>query len=258
MQPYLSAINRVHRDLGLEPPALGHLLGAWRSGLAHAQADDGRDAERVYLPAPAVLRVAQWALALDTGRASPVELQLFRAATAAVFTFCFFARGATGAKLLASHVRRSDGGIHISLHHEKGKRKKKRARMLTLPAGAIPVLERLLAKWEHFRGPLDGKRSYYLLPGESRVGAFPESQIDTWLRQVLAHLGLSPPDGELWSGHSLRKGAASASAAIGVALDRICWCGGWSIRGKAVHDYIDPTCPHSAAAVMFFGWLRPR
>ena len=142
--------------------------------------------------------------------------------------------------------------------HEKGKRKRKRARTITLAPGAVPVLERLLDKWERFRGPLDDDQSYYLLPGEPRARAFRPSQIDAWLRQILAHLGLQPPAGELWSGHSLRKGAASASAAIGVALDRICWYGGWSIAGKSVHDYVDPTCPHSAAAVMFFGWLRPR
>ena len=39
-------------------------------------------------------------------------------------------------------------------------------------------------------------------------------------------------------------------------LDRICWCGGWSILSRAVHDYIDPTCPTSLAARRFFGWLR--
>ena len=74
---------------------------------------------------------------------------------------------------------------------------------------------------------------------------------------VLAHFDLQPPAQEKWSGHSLRKGAASGAAAIGVSLDRICFCGGWKIRGATVHDYIDPTCPATPAARRFFGWLRP-
>ena len=65
------------------------------------------------------------------------------------------------------------------------------------------------------------------------------------------------PAGEAWTGHSLRKGAASGAGAIDVALFRICFMGGWSIRSAAVHDYIDATCPDTPAARRFFGWLRP-
>ena len=85
---------------------------------------------------------------------------------------------------------------------------------------------------------------------------FPPSQIDAWCREILEHLGFSPPSGESWSGHSLRKGAASGAAAIDVALRKICFMGGWSILSRAVHDYIDPTCPASDACRRFFGWLR--
>ena len=79
--------------------------------------------------------------------------------------------------------------------------------------------------------------------------------MDAWLELILGHLGVQSPEGEAWSGHSLRKGAASGAAAIDVALFRICFMGGWSVRGSAVHDYIDPTCPDSAAARRYFGWL---
>ena len=116
-------------------------------------------------------------------------------------------------------------------------------------------MEALLAKWESFRGNVGSRASYYALPGERRR-TFAASALDGWLREILAHLGVQPPAGELWSGHSLRKGAASGSAAIDVALHRICYMGGWSIQSRAVHDYIDPTCPSSAACRRFFGWLR--
>ena len=121
----------------------------------------------------------------------------------------------------------------------------------------MPGLDALLQKWEDFRGDCDRRASYYALPGAeaTRRKAFRASTIDGWLREILAHLDIQPPPGELWSGHSLRKGAASGAAAIDVAVHRICWLGGWSIQSKAVFDYIDPTCPASAACSRFFGWL---
>ena len=54
------------------------------------------------------------------------------------------------------------------------------------------------------------------------------------------------------------EGAAGGAAAVDVALFRICFMGGWSIRSAAVHDYIDATCPASPAALRFFGWLTRR
>ena len=83
----------------------------------------------------------------------------------------------------------------------------------------------------------------------------PSSWIDECLRLILGHLEERAPDGESWSGHSLRKGAASGAGAIDVALFRICYMGGWSIRSAAVHDYIDAMCPDTPAARRFFGWL---
>ena len=256
LQPYLSSLNRVHRDLDFDEPAIGHLVQQFRRGLAHRQADQGRDAERVYLPPPVVERALVWALALDLSCVTARGRQHFRAPVATVLTFCLFARGATGSAMDSGHVRRSEVGVTITLDREKGKRTRTRARTFTIPPGAIPGLEELLAKWESFRGEVPSDVSYWRLPGE-RARRFPPSAIDGWLRAILDHLDARPPPGELWSGHSLRKGAASGAAAEGVSLERICYCGNWSVRSKSVHDYVDPTCPQTAACRRFFGWLRP-
>ena len=128
------------------------------------------------------------------------------------------------------------------------------SRVLTLDVGRIPGLEPLLRRWEAVRGPMPKDASYYALPGEFD---FPSTQVDTWFKAVLDHLGAKSPAGETWSGHSLRIGAASAADAIGVSLRRICWMGGWSSQSSAVKDYIDPTCPASDAGRRFFGWLLP-
>ena len=82
------------------------------------------------------------------------------------------------------------------------------------------------------RGSSDDAASYYALPGQR---GFPATQVDTWFKFVLDHFGFRPPRGEMWSGHSLRKGAASAADAIGVSIARICHVGGWTrhdIQGK--------------------------
>ena len=57
LQPYLSAINRIHSDMGFDAPAVGHLVESYKSGLAHVQTAQGRPSERVYLPPPVVEQV---------------------------------------------------------------------------------------------------------------------------------------------------------------------------------------------------------
>ena len=256
LQPYLSALNKVHADLRFEPPAVGTLLSAYRKGLARTQLSSGREAQRTYVPPPVVERALLWALSFDSSRASARQLETYRAAVAVVFTFVFFARGGTGTQLRSSHVRRGANGITVTLEHEKGRATHKRARALVIPPGAVPGLEQLLEDWERVRGHVQPFDSYYRLPSDG-AGMPSTTKVDAWVKVVLAHLDAHPPAGETWSGHSLRKGAASGAAARGVTLDRICWMGGWSIHGKAVHDYVDPTCPDSAACRRFFGWLRP-
>ena len=107
--------------------------------------------------------------------------------------------------------------------------------------------------WEDLRGASEAS-CYFGFASERRT-TFDSNMVDGWLQAILGHLGESAPAGEAWTGHSLRKGAASGAGAIDVQLFRICHMGGWSVRGGAVHDYIDATCPDTPAARRFFGWL---
>ena len=136
-------------------------------------------------------------------------------------------------------------------------------RALTIPADAVPRVTALLELWLEVRGDVRPGDSFYALPSDvqRRVrGApvrFAASCVDGWLQLALQCVGASPPTGEKWRSHSLRKGAASGAAAIGVVIDRMCHFGGWSIHSGVIHDYIDPACPASDAAYAFFGWLLP-
>ena len=233
----------------------------YRRGLAHRQADLGRAARRVYLPPAVAEQLLDWALAQrpDALHGDARLRRRFRASVAVLLTLCLFARGGTGAALCVGHVRPSAAGLTVTLDHEKGKRVEGTARTVTLPPGAVPGLEELLARWEELRdsgvcGQTDAARCYFALPGER--ARFAPSQVDAWLEECLTPLAVSPPAGELWSGHSLRKCAATGAAACGVPLHKICYVGGWSIKARTVFDYIDPTCPNSPACARFFGWLR--
>ena len=260
LKPYRAAINAVHKDFEYDEPAVGHALRAYVRGLGNLQARRGRRRlRRTYLPCAVVERVLHWALdpALRPATASRKVKSAFRAAVAVCFTFAFFARGATGSQLLAKDVRRSPAfGTVVTLRHEKGHAQDSETRTLTIPPGAIVPLERLLDKWEAFRGAVPSTASYYRLPSERRRSGFPADAIDAWVKEILDHLDISAPDGESWSGHSLRKGAATGAHSIEVSIPKICWMGGWSIQSGVVHDYIDPSCPSSAAAAVFYGWLR--
>ena len=254
LQPYLSAINTLHADLELAEPAVGRRIRRFRQGLGHLLAR-GRGAQRTYLPASAVERAHLYALKMtDAELATPAGRRLLQAIVAVVFTFCVFARGGSGAALRSCDVRPSAAGLHVTLAKEKTRHCESVSRVLTLNVDAIPRLGELLARWEAVRGDVADDASYYALAGQV---SFPATQIDDWLKMVLSHLGIAAPRGELWSGHSLRKGAASAADALGVSMARICHMGGWSSRSATVRDYIDPTCPSSAAGRRYFGWLLP-
>ena len=192
---------------------------------------------------------------MDTLERTPAARKLFRASVAVVLSCCLFVRGGTGSALCASHVRRGAAGLTFTLDHEKGKRVESTARTVTFSPGAIPGLDELLDRWERVRGDVPDGRCYFAFQHER--ARFPSTQIDTWVQLVLSHFDLQPPAGEKWTGHSLRKCAASGAAALDVALHRICYVGGWSIKSRAVFDYIDPTCPLTPACRRFFGWLKP-
>jgi hypothetical protein len=260
LQPYLSAINAVHRDLMLPPPALGEAVNRFRRGLANRQAGEDRAAERVYLPARVVGAALRWALTvpihgLPGGQQAARVALVFRAAVALVLNYIWFARSDTGASLRCQDIDTCDGIALVNVR-EKGKSQRAHSRVIRVPRGAVPAVERLLHRWESFRGRRGPADSYYALPGEE--GRCPRPQVlDAWMQLVLDHLGERAPLGQKWTSHSARKGAASSASALNVAMAKLCHMGGWSVRSDAIFDYIDPTCPADAWCWLFFGWLAP-
>jgi len=262
IQPYLSAINRMHVDaLGVAcGPAMGHLLTQIKHGWEHARGDEPPETKdiRVGIPADVAMRAVKAALELDMEKVLSLDASegvKLRSLLAIGLGFLVVARADTDTNMKFGDISWNDDNLLLMLRQEKGKNRNKSRRLLTFPAQRLGDIIQMLERWKLLKQKLNAGNSdsFWALPGDS--GGSASSKMTGWIVNGFSVLGEAPPMGFSWSSHSLRKGAASAMNAIGVPLDTICSIGGWSIKSAAVHDYIDPTVRPSEGARFFFGWI---
>lgn len=254
---HLSAINKAHTDLGFAEPASGSMVSALRRGwqLRATAAGEQRD-ERVGLPADVASR------ALDLFLRARCSAVLGRALLYTAFGFALMARSDTDIHLQRGDVELTPTHIYVRLRREKGRATTTVRRRLEIPRSAVPGLYDALVRWRATQAAayaaaartLEDSESFWRLPAD---GSWTSSSAtcDDWLQLACSALGAVPPEGQAWSSHSLRIGAASAANAIDVNLLKIKDWGGWKLASSAVMAYIRPTLA-SAAAVRFFGWMR--
>ena len=180
-----------------------------------------------------------------------------RAGAHTALQFQFAHRESSSATLEPEDVTWDKDHITLRERVRKGHQRDFHMRIVQQPvSGVHPLLILLLdhlQDWQHQRRD----RSYFFeLPGESKKNWRPALG-DQFLQLALKRTGINAPTGFKYTSHSVRKGAATAMHAIGVALSKICHFGGWAATSSAVHDYIDPAYPASPAARCFFGWLAP-
>jgi hypothetical protein len=113
--------------------------------------------------------------------------------------------------------------------------------------------------WERLpvRGDAEnrGQLSFWRLPCDNTWSAA-SALSNAWIGRACAIVGAVPPPGELWSSHSMRSGAASAAASIGVPIYQIMLLGGWKSDKSLLKCYIKQVFP-CTAAMAFFGHLLP-
>jgi hypothetical protein len=80
--------------------------------------------------------------------------------------------------------------------------------------------------------------------------------ITQWLLLLLVELDIRTPPGVKWTGHSLRRGGASAAHAIGVSIAVIMAWGLWMSLPSALL-YIEVSVRPSSETLFFFGHLLP-
>jgi len=274
LQPYLSAINRYHRDaLGIDPgPAVGpditNVVRGWKQECADGIGDVTPVDQRVALPASVAMRALQAAAAmprLDTYK----QCQEYRSLMYTGLGFALMARSDTDAHLLLDDVGITDTDAWFRLRAEKGTRTRRVRRILRIPKSAANgLLHGVISRWISgqrllHNNPLFGasfraQQNFWRLPGDASVWSSSSTICTQWLSHATDLLGCSAPPGFKWTSHSLRKGAATAANAIGASLHTICYHGGWSVKSGVVHDYIDPSIVADSAAAAFFAWLLPR
>jgi hypothetical protein len=175
------------------------------------------------------------------------------------------ARSDTDLHLLRNDVELTTTTMFIRLRKAKGKAVSPSQKRISIPIRGIPGLSELISIWQRVqqlsfddaRRTMPADVSFWRLASDTAAWTSSSAVLDGWLHSACAFLNVRAPDGEKWTSHSFRKGAASAAHAIGVSLTNICWHGGWTAKSSAVHTYITPV-PSDAAAYRFFGWLLPQ
>jgi len=277
---YMVPINYYFSALwGMARPSLGPYAGDYsrfKRGWRQGDADTGRVRfNRVPLPASvarAALEAAE-ALVVD----SQASLLDFRALYHVAFGFAEAARADTGASLALDDVTVDAAGV-IRVQHATAKGARTAAeRAVRLIDGATcgGRLARLTLRWLELQRALRrecpdgewrflpdvgdkenrGKESFWRTPVDT-VWRSSSALCSSWVARACQLLGVAPPPGDTWTSHSLRSGAASAAAALGVQLYQIQLLGGWKSPLSLQQHYVFGVTP-CAAGMFFFGHLLP-
>jgi hypothetical protein len=266
LQPYLSAINRVHRDLGLTPPADGHLVATAKRGFVrlHERAPVPRPGEvaapmqpvRAPLPAAAALRIVQHGLATS-------DLLVLTCCAVVVHAFLFAARASSvvGVPVSAYSFERL-GALSF---REDARKTGGPSRVMRVPCVSAdahsPHPLTLLHRFHRARLNDCAQRN---VP-TTRIPLFAHPDlpvgnasafVSAALERALQAIDFTVPPGVSFSSHSLRSGAATAAIAAGVPLPAVmAWCGWKSL--SSVQRYVDPTARGDGPSSIFFTFLRP-
>jgi len=134
LQPYLSAINAMHADLGMPKPALGHLIQRARAGMRRGQALVQTRDVRIPLPPEVMLR-----LLTDTARrASNASAEWLRGRYALLLAYLFMGRQDSCVSLLRLDHGITDEFLWLRLT-EKMKRGWAFRRVVRVPRRSAPA-----------------------------------------------------------------------------------------------------------------------
>ncbi|KAK3256116.1 hypothetical protein CYMTET_34727 [Cymbomonas tetramitiformis] len=122
MQPYLSAINNYHEDMGLPGPAKGRSVTRAVKALTLEQEDGD-------------------------------QLGWLQACTYVVLAFTSFGRSGTGTPLQQENVLMDEEGATLVLTREKGRSHKLKKRQLSIPSWGVERLRELLEFWTRTQHP---------------------------------------------------------------------------------------------------------
>ena len=262
LRGHCKAINRFLRDHGREPCALGPVVTDFLRAVQRHQVPLHAQDSRMYMPADVMLDVHDFAESLVERLQQCFAgdgVRLLRDCLASVLAFLAFHRAGTTITLTAKQVRVQGGSLHLALHHEKG-RLGPHAR--TVVIHEHPRLAAMIDAYRGFRAALYNcstevpPPTLWALPGE-RPALWSSEQPTAWLSHACAAVSAAPPQGWVWTSHSLRSGAATAANAQGVPESTIEHYGSWVPGSTTLRRvYIHPGVPPSRGSEFFFRWAE--
>ena len=253
LQPYLSAINAVHNDFEYPPPACGHLVKLARKGFAELQGSSMLQPQQVTaFPAEHMFTIVRYGLRPNTSK------HHIRVCACLAAQFAFFSRADSGVLLTAINAQVSDTTLSIN------QAAKNVARNQAAPSSRLSsaiddpdnYFNKLQLRWKILRNHRDSDL-YWFFEDDSASLSKNSGIITEWLLLLLIELDIPTPPGVKWTGHSLRRGGASAAHAIGVSIAVIMAWGLWKSLASALL-YIDVSVRPSSEALFFFGHLLAR
>lgn len=223
---YISAVCAVARWLGSTvdascPDVVKGLLHVWRI------ADVDKASKKQALPWPATLL---FQLKAQFHEISPADICLKRLRTMVLlwFSFVFFSRADSAFGVYCTEV--SISGKTVTFVESRFKRKRVEKLSTRTRTAYCEEREAFLEALQHYLIMRDVAWARQMapslllwhLPGESEPSA---NILRKAVRDAEGFWPLLVPGG-FYSGHSLRRGGATASLSIGIPLERICWWGG--------------------------------
>jgi hypothetical protein len=134
--------------------------------------------------------------------------------------FAFFSRADSGINLLAEDVDifKDTFSINVKAKNIERSQAAPLSRVTSATHDPQRLFQQLQFKWKRLRCHHINKRPYWLFHDEQPATA---EIITTWFREIMDVLDLHTPPGVSYTGHSLRRGGASAAHAINVSTPRI-------------------------------------
>lgn len=243
VQPYLSAINTLHEQLGFSKPAVGVPLASFLRGWQRRQF--------VITPLPSAGQQRAMPAAFAQSMLSRLPLLVsVGALRAALFFLLAFVTMLRPDSLLSCLAISGVGGVltFAPLRFKTAIPNKGQERQVDI--SRLPQLAAGILRFVRLRGVSNSSSvSWWQLPGEQPPAT---ANAEAWF-DVAMHDAVIPPAFTLYS---LRRGAASSALAVGVPLSRIEFLGGWAEGSTALRRrYLDHSFPNNGAAQLFYGWL---
>ena len=197
-------------------------------------------------PAPHMLAIIQFGLHPDTSASD------IRKCACLMVQFAFFARADCGWLLLANQVLlHHDTTFYVNVPAKNIERAQAAplSRLSAVRFDPDNLFMHLQRKWQRIRCQDTASDFHWSFQQEEPA---PTSSImSTWLREIMTRLDLIIPPGVSYTGHSLRRGGASAAHAIDVSLPRIMAWGLWAYVKTAI-SYLDTSMMPTEAAKIFW------